>query len=101
MEVRILQKQEILPALHLVWEVFAEDVAPSYPPEGVAEFQKFIKYDNILSLWQKQEIIFFGAFENETLCGTIAVKRAGHICLFFVKKDCQGKGIGKLLYNEA
>ena len=100
MEVRILQKQEILPALHLVWEVFAEDVAPSYPPEGVAEFQKFIKYDNILSLWQKQEIIFFGAFENETLCGTIAVKRAGHICLFFVKKGCQGKGIGKLLYNE-
>ena len=30
MEVRILQKSELLPALHLVWEVFVEDVAPSY-----------------------------------------------------------------------
>ena len=46
MEIRMLQKSELLPALHLVWDVFAEDVAPGYGPEGVKEFQKFIKYDN-------------------------------------------------------
>lgn len=99
MEVRILRKQEILPALHLVWEVFAEDVAPSYSPEGVAEFQKFIKYDNIISMHSKGELIFFGAFEGEELLGVEALNRAGHICLFFVKKAHQGKGVGRMLYD--
>ena len=49
MFVRILEAQEILPALHLVWDVFAADVAPYYEPAGVAEFQKFIKYENAVS----------------------------------------------------
>ena len=43
MEIRILMQQEILEALHLTWDVFAEDVAPAYTPEGVAQFQEFIK----------------------------------------------------------
>lgn len=99
MEVRILQKSELLPALHLVWEVFVEDVAPSYTPEGVGEFQKFIKYDSIRASVERGEIIFFGAFEGADLCGTMAVKSMGHICLFYVKKDCQGKGIGRMLFS--
>lgn len=101
MEVRNLQKKELLPALHLVWEVFAEEVAPSYSPEGVAEFQNFIKYDHIISMYQKQEIEFFGAFEGDELCGTIAVKSIGHICLFFVKKQYQRMGAGRILYGAA
>lgn len=101
MEIRMLGKQELLPALHLVWEVFAEDVAPTYPREGVEEFQKFIKYDHILSLYQKREIIFFGAFEEEKMLGTIAVRNSGHISLFFVKKEEQKKGVGRKLYNVA
>ena len=99
MDVRILKQHEILPALHLIWEVFAEDVAPAYTPEGVAHFQEFIKYDNISDMYQKGEITFFGAFEGTKLCGTMAVKSVGHICLFYVRKDCQGKGIGRMLFQ--
>lgn len=96
----MLQKQELLPALRLVWEVFAEDIAYTYTPEGVAEFQKFIKYENMLPLMQQGEIIFFGAFDEGSLKGVTAFKRMGHICLFYVKKDCQGKGIGRMLFTE-
>ncbi len=99
MEIRILQKTELLPALHLVWDVFVQDVAPSYTPEGVAEFQKFIKYDNMRSMYDRGEIIFFGAFEGTVLQGVMAVKSIGHICLFYVKKDCQGKGAGRALFD--
>ena len=56
MDVRILQQHEILPALHLVWEVFAEDVAPAYTPEGVARFQEFIKYDNIRDMYRRERL---------------------------------------------
>ena len=79
MDVRILKQHEILPALHLIWEVFEEDVEPAYTPEGVAHFQEFIKYDNISDMYQKGEITFFGAFEGTKLCGTMAVKSVGHI----------------------
>lgn len=99
MEVRMLQKSELLSALHLVWDVFAEDVAPDYTPEGVKEFQKFIKYDNMRVMSERREVIFFGAFEGADLCGVMAVKSMGHICLFYVKKDCQGKGTGRMLFT--
>ena len=113
MNIRVLQEHELLPALHLVWEVFVQDVAPSYTPEGVAEFQKFIKYDNICPMFQNRQMIFFGAYDNAgQLCGVIAFKVPGaegtqqgiynmtaHISMFYVKKELQGKGIGKQLYQ--
>lgn len=101
MEIRILRRQELLPALHLVWEVFAEDIACTYTPEGVAEFQKFIKYENMLPQMLDGRIVYFGAFEDGSLQGVLAAKREGHICLFYVKKDCQGKGVGRRLFTEA
>ena len=35
MEIRVLQMPELLPALHLVWEVFEEEIAPVYKPERI------------------------------------------------------------------
>ncbi len=97
MDIRILKEQELLTALHLVWEVFAEEVAPSYTPEGVEEFRSFIKYDNICPMFRRGEILFFGAFEDNELKGTMAFRRDGHICLFFVCRNSQGRGIGRSL----
>lgn len=97
MDIRILGQQELLPALHLSWDVFVEDVAPSYTPEGVEEFRSFIKYDNMEPLCRSGELIFFGAYEEADLAGTLAVRRDGHICLFFVRKDYQDRGIGRML----
>ena len=99
MEIRLLSQQELLPALHLVWEVFAQDVAPSWTPEGVEEFRKFIKYENIAPLFERKEQIFFGAFDGGQMTGVIAVGSDGLISLFFVRKSCQRKGIGKLLFQ--
>lgn len=101
MEIRILNQQEILPALHLVWEVFAEDIAPQYTPEGVAEFQNFIKYEHLLPMIQNGGITFFGACEGSELCGTLALMSDGHMALFFVRKAWQRKGIGRMLFQAA
>lgn len=101
MDTRILKEQELLPALHLVWEVFAEEVAPSYSPEGVEEFRNFIKYDNICPMFRRGELLFFGAFEDNELKGTMAFRRDGHISLFFVSRDSQGGGIGRSLCEAA
>ncbi len=99
MEIRLLSQQELLPALHLVWEVFAQDVASSWTPEGVEEFRKFIKYENIAPMFERKEQVFFGAFDGGQMAGVIAVGADGLISLFFVRKSCQRKGIGKLLFQ--
>lgn len=99
MQVRELSRQEILPALHLIWAVFIKDVAPSYTSEGIEEFRKTIKYETILSMHMSGEITMFGAFEGTELIGTISVKNIGHIFLFYVKSSCQGKGAGRQLFQ--
>ncbi len=101
MEIRMLNQQELLPSLHLVWEVFAEDVAPQYTPEGVREFQNFIKYEQLFPRFQRGDIIFFGAYEGAELCGTLALMSDGHLALFYVRKNWQRKGIGRMLFQAA
>ncbi len=94
MEIRRLKQEEILDALHLSWEVFAQCVAPLYTREGVEEFQKFIRYENMMELYRRREICFFGSYENGQLVGCIAANPSGHIKLLFVRKEYQHQNIG-------
>ena len=79
MNIRKIQIQELLPALHLAAEVFAEDVAPAYTDEGVGRFHEFISYDSFREMFERQEVTIFGAFEGVQICGMIAVTNNGHI----------------------
>lgn len=99
MDIRQFNEQEIQIALQLARDVFMQDVAPGYPPEGVDEFQRFTEYENILGLIRSGEMYMFGALRDGGICGMIAVKGNGHISLFFVRKEFQGKGIGKMLFQ--
>jgi len=98
LEIRRLKEEELTAALNLVWEVFEQEIKPSYSEEGVQEFLKFINPDFMKDLHRKGEIIFWGAIEEE-LIGTVAVRTDGHISLFFVKNEYQGLGIGKALFQ--
>lgn len=101
MEIRILGLQELPLALDLVKEVFETDVSSLYTEEGIRQFQQFTQYEIMSEKCKRRELYFFGAFEEEELTGTLAVNRMGHISLFFVKKEWQGKGIGRKLYQRA
>lgn len=97
MYVRVLGQHEILPALHLAWEVYAQDILPKRTKEQIEEFQKFIKYENIMPKIQSGELRFFGAFEGDRLCGAGAIDYQGHISLLYVKKEMQERGIEQML----
>jgi len=99
MIIRRLEKVELLSAMHLVWDVFAEYTAPLYPPEGVAEFQSFIKIDNIMNLYDRQELILWGAFEGPEMLAVGALYRNGHIALLDVRGTYQNQGIGMAIFQ--
>ena len=100
MIIRRLEGQEVLDALHLVWEVFAQDVAPLYTAEGVASFQDFIRYPNIEKKMQAEGLALFGAFEGPQMLGAGGILPTGHIALLFVRREYQHRGIGKALLME-
>ena len=93
MIIRRLEGQEVLDALHLVWEVFAQDVAPLYTAEGVASFQDFIRYPNIEKKMQAEGLALFGAFEGPQMLGAGGILPTGHIALLFVRREYQHRGI--------
>lgn len=99
MMIRQLYGQEVLDALHLIWDVFVEDVAPYYTEEGVKAFSQFIRYDNIEQKMRTEGMAFLGAYEGTDLKGAGAIHPSGHIALLFVKKAEQRRGIGRQLFQ--
>lgn len=99
MNIRMLEQRDLLSAMHLVWEVFAENTAPLYSPEGVAEFQRFIKIDRINELYSRREMYFWGAYEGTELRGVGAMYQNGHISLLDVKTAYHHQGIGRALFE--
>jgi len=95
MEIRKLTQPEKPSAMCLVWDVFLEFEAPDYVEEGIATFRDFINDEQSI-----KELAVYGAFEKGKLAGVIATRNGGnHIALFFVRKDCQRRGIGRKLFE--
>ena len=95
MEIRKLTPDEYKMAATLIWKVFFEFVAPTYSPQGVDSFRKFITDPNTQS-----DLEFFGAFAGGQLVGAMAVQDSRrHICCFFVDSAFQRQGIGRQLWE--
>lgn len=79
----------------MVWRVFNEFEAVSYPPSGAQAFWNAIHDERFLS-----QLSAYGAFDGDRLIGIIASRNdGGHIALFFVDGAYHRQGIGRLLFN--
>ena len=93
MEIRKLLNKEKDEALLFAKKVYIESRDESYSEQGIETFCNFVDNKKITKSFK-----VYGAFENNILKGIIATdSQKRHICLFFVDKVSQGKGIGKEL----
>jgi len=92
--VRRLRPDEIPAALDLMWAVFLEYEAPEYSEEGVRNFHAYLDDKEKIA-----NLTFYGAFDGETLIGTICVRTPQHIGGFFVRGDYHRRGIGRTLFT--
>jgi len=97
--IRPLSTNDIVPAMGLVWRVFAEFVVPEYSERGVAEFKAFIRPSFITSNMSSGGFRLWGAYENEQIAGVIAIKPPLHITLLFVDKHYHRRGIARKLFE--
>lgn len=93
---RITEEQDIKAATELAMRVFMLFEAPEYPKEGIESFKASLSSKEYI-----EKLTIFGAFDNDRLIGIIATRLFGsHIALFFVDKEYQGQGVGRLLFNK-
>ena len=94
-EVRQLLNNEKDDALLFAKRVYIESKDESYTKQGIETFCNFVNNKEITKSFK-----IYGAFKNNVLKGIIATDSLQkHICLFFVDKVSQGKGIGKKLMS--
>ena len=86
--------------IRLVAEVFKSSVAPWYSAEGVNEFLRYTRGDDLLKRSRLDHFILV-AKDGCDIIGMIEVKKYDHISLFFVAEPFQRTGIGRVLLNRA
>lgn len=95
MDIRKITGTEKINAIKLVWKVFLEFEAPYFEEKGVIAFRNSISNPEIIN-----ELVIYGAYENESLIGVIATRNKGnHIALLFVDKKYHRRGIGRKLFE--
>ena len=99
MQICRLTKRNIKTGLELVEEVFDEFLEPIYTKMGVETFRYFIREENIISMMEKGEMIFYGAYVENELVGVIALRSPQHLSLLFVKQEYQRQGVAKKLFR--
>ena len=85
----------------LIKRVFDEFEAPDYPKEGVENFYNYINPSSIQERHRENHFMLL-AINSETkeIVGVIEMRTYNHICLLFVDKKHQRKGVGKVLFQS-
>lgn len=92
--IRRLRTDEILTALKLIRKVFMQFEAPDYSEQGVRSYCAYLDDKEKIS-----SLTFYGAFDGETLVGTICLRPPQHIGGLFVRGDYHRRGIGRALFD--
>jgi len=99
--IRPLKKEDVVLSMDMVWKVFSEFIAPDYAQEGIDEFKRFIDTAHITEKMASGEFKLWGAFDNETPVGIIAIGPPLRIALLSVNKQYHRQGIARRLFKTA
>ena len=95
-----MQPGEEAGVIDLVSKVFQKFVAPLYSPEGVLEFMKYLREDELAQRIRSGNFVLL-AKSGVDIIGVVEVRDNSHIALLFVKESHQKQGIGRELLKNA
>jgi len=98
--VNVLKNEEIDDYSNMINIVFDEFVGKDYSEEGNFTFKDFLSHKNIKERLKHYGTMHFIAKINNEIIGVLEIKNYNHISLYFVKKEFQGKGVGRKLFDS-
>lgn len=96
--IRQMEPGEEEQVAELIQEIFDQYIAADYTEQGIAEFGRFSSPQQIAK--RRVSNLFLLAIEHGQPIGVIEM-RDSHICLLFVDRTYQGRGIATRLINTA
>ena len=81
----------------LVWEVFGEFEATGYEPRGIEEFRSFITPEKLKARLQEEAFFVLCCKAGGKIVAVAAAKENRHLCLLFVQREFQRRGIARRL----
>lgn len=99
-EIRPLYRDEWADAMQLAWDMFLIFEAPEYSPEGIKNFQDFIKDPTLKRMFVKGQYQTLGAFIGRTIIGILGVRNKSHISLLFVEQEYHHQGVASALLKK-
>lgn len=80
--------------LDLVWRVFSLLETPIFGEKAAESYKAIIEETR-----EKNNIVFYGALDNDRVVGALGMRENNHIGYFYIDPDYQRQGIGKKLFN--
>jgi ribosomal protein S18 acetylase RimI-like enzyme len=97
---RLMKPGEEAGIVDLVLKIFTQFVAPEYSQEGIAEFMKFVRNDDLRNRIRAGNLVLL-AESGKNIIGVVEVRENSHVALLFVENFHQRKGIGKELIRRS
>lgn len=95
--VKLAEASDWEAAIGVAWITFQQISAQVCDEEGARGFRDGLTSTQLYIDFLQGEYPLFCAYQGKKVVGMLVLKNMAHISLFFVKKEFQGKGIGREL----
>lgn len=95
--VKLAEARDWEAAIAVAWITFQQISAQVCDEEGARGFRDGLTSTQLYIDFLQGEYPLFCAYQGKKVVGMLVLKNMAHISLFFVKKEFQGKGIGREL----
>ena len=95
--VKLAEARDWEAAIGVAWITFQQISAQVWDEEGARGFRDGLTSTQLYIDFLQGEYPLFCAYQGKKVVGMLVLKNMAHISLFFVKKEFQGKGIGREL----
>ena len=98
--VKLAEARDWDAAIAVAWITFQQISAQVCDEKGASDFRDGLTSTQLYIEFLQGKYPLFCAYQDKKVVGMLTLQDMAHISLFFVKKEFQGKGIGKKLLAE-
>ena len=99
--IKSIDRENYIEAFDLMWKSFLQYDAGYCDQQGIKAFEMdVIKNPLFVKMLEDDGNYMIGAYQEETLCGVMVVRKRSHIMLLYVRSTMLRQGVGRALIDS-